>query len=158
MDQILAIYIETIIIGVATVRSISIFNADGFFSCINFRHDAEYTETKEEQPHSRHQRQINNVSEWMEASEIRKFHSFRDTRKIVAERMVCTNQACDYRDEFGSTRYLLGFHCRSTQNCQGVKRRTRSRDLSSIEHHWIRKGTCLGGGSEYAFANTLAFF
>ena len=51
-----------------------------------------------------------------------------------------TNQEYNHRDEFFRARYLFGFHCRSTQTSEGVKGRTRSRDLVSIEHHWISRG------------------
>ena len=67
--------------------------------------------------------------------------------------MVSANQEYYHRGEFLSTRHMFGFQCGSTQTCEGVEGRTRS-----IEHHWIsRGGTCLGGGSEYALANTPAF-
>ena len=45
---------------------------------------------------------------------------------------------------FFSTLHLFCFESRSTQTCEAVKGRTRSRDLGVIQHHWImRGGACL---------------
>ena len=145
------------VVGVIAFRSTIGFDSFCFPSGINSSGCTECIESTEDQFYSRKDRRAND-GEWMETCKSCKVVRFRDTRQIAPERMVSAYQKFCHRDEFLNTRHMFGFQCGSTQTCEGVEGRTRSRDLGSIEHHWIsRGGTCLGGGSEYALANTPAF-